>query len=57
MLVAGQYAATEKNHDPERRVVTPVRHEHARLVLWIVENPMLNVETIRLDGAIRMGPR
>jgi hypothetical protein len=23
----------------------------------IVENPMLNGETIRLDGAIRMAPR
>jgi hypothetical protein len=26
-------------------------------VAHIVENPMLNGETIRLDGAIRMGPR
>ncbi|MBK5218392.1 MAG: SDR family NAD(P)-dependent oxidoreductase [Thermoleophilia bacterium] len=31
--------------------------EFARLALQIVENPMLNGETIRLDGAIRMGPR
>ena len=31
--------------------------EYARLVLAIVDNPMLNGETIRLDGAIRMGPR
>jgi hypothetical protein len=26
-------------------------------VAHIVENPMLNGETIRLDGAIRMAPR
>ena len=31
--------------------------EYASLVLHIVENPMLNGETIRLDGAIRMGAR
>jgi NAD(P)-dependent dehydrogenase (short-subunit alcohol dehydrogenase family) len=31
--------------------------EFARLALAIVENPMLNGETIRLDGAIRMGAR
>jgi len=31
--------------------------EYARLVQSIVENPMLNGETIRLDGAIRMAPR
>ena len=31
--------------------------EYAELVAHIVENPMLNGETIRLDGAIRMGPR
>ncbi|MFJ9818696.1 3-hydroxyacyl-CoA dehydrogenase [Streptomyces sp. NPDC101151] len=31
--------------------------EFASLVAHIVENPMLNGETIRLDGAIRMGPR
>jgi NAD(P)-dependent dehydrogenase (short-subunit alcohol dehydrogenase family) len=31
--------------------------EFARLVLHILENPMLNGETIRLDGAIRMQPR
>jgi NAD(P)-dependent dehydrogenase (short-subunit alcohol dehydrogenase family) len=30
--------------------------EYASLVLHIVDNPMLNGETIRLDGAIRMGP-
>jgi NAD(P)-dependent dehydrogenase (short-subunit alcohol dehydrogenase family) len=31
--------------------------EYASLVAQIVENPMLNGETIRLDGAIRMQPR
>lgn len=31
--------------------------EYAGLVRHIVENPMLNGETIRLDGAIRMAPR
>jgi NAD(P)-dependent dehydrogenase (short-subunit alcohol dehydrogenase family) len=31
--------------------------EYARLAVQIVENPMLNGETIRLDGALRMGPR
>ncbi|MEM5451596.1 SDR family oxidoreductase [Burkholderia sp. JPY164] len=31
--------------------------EFAALALHILENPMLNGETIRLDGAIRMQPR
>jgi len=31
--------------------------EYAALAQHIVENPMLNGETIRLDGAIRMAPR
>jgi 3-hydroxyacyl-CoA dehydrogenase / 3-hydroxy-2-methylbutyryl-CoA dehydrogenase len=31
--------------------------EFAALALQIVENPMLNGETIRLDGALRMPPR
>jgi NAD(P)-dependent dehydrogenase (short-subunit alcohol dehydrogenase family) len=31
--------------------------EFARLAQHIVENPMLNGEIIRLDGALRMGPR
>jgi NAD(P)-dependent dehydrogenase (short-subunit alcohol dehydrogenase family) len=31
--------------------------EYARLVESIIANPMLNGETIRLDGAIRMAPR
>jgi 3-hydroxyacyl-CoA dehydrogenase / 3-hydroxy-2-methylbutyryl-CoA dehydrogenase len=32
-------------------------HEFALLVKAMIENPMLNGETIRLDGAIRMPPR
>jgi NAD(P)-dependent dehydrogenase (short-subunit alcohol dehydrogenase family) len=32
-------------------------HEYAMLVRSIIENPMLNGEVIRLDGAIRMSPR
>jgi NAD(P)-dependent dehydrogenase (short-subunit alcohol dehydrogenase family) len=31
--------------------------EYAGLARHIVENPMLNGETIRLDGALRMAPR
>lgn len=31
--------------------------EYAALVCHIVQNPMLNGETIRLDGALRMAPR
>jgi NAD(P)-dependent dehydrogenase (short-subunit alcohol dehydrogenase family) len=31
--------------------------EYASLVVHIIENPMINGETIRLDGALRMGPR
>jgi NAD(P)-dependent dehydrogenase (short-subunit alcohol dehydrogenase family) len=31
--------------------------EYAQLATSIVENPMLNGETIRLDGALRMAPR
>lgn len=31
--------------------------EYALMVRSIIENPMLNGETIRLDGAIRMAPR
>ena len=44
-----------------RQVPHPSRlgrpEEYAALVRHIVENPMLNGETIRLDGAIRMAPR
>jgi NAD(P)-dependent dehydrogenase (short-subunit alcohol dehydrogenase family) len=31
--------------------------EYAQLVMAICENPVLNGDTIRLDGAIRMSPR
>jgi hypothetical protein len=31
--------------------------EYARLALAIIDNPMLNGETIRLDGALRMPPK
>ena len=31
--------------------------EYAALVRHIIENPMLNGETIRLDGALRMAPK
>jgi len=31
--------------------------DYARLAVAILENPYLNGETIRLDGAIRMAPR
>ncbi len=31
--------------------------EYAQLVEAIVTNPMINGDTIRLDGAIRMAPR
>jgi len=31
--------------------------EYAQLAVQIVENPYLNGETIRLDGALRMAPR
>jgi NAD(P)-dependent dehydrogenase (short-subunit alcohol dehydrogenase family) len=37
------------------RLGTP--EEYARLALEIVANPMLNGETIRLDGALRMAPK
>lgn len=30
--------------------------EYALLVQSVIENPMLNGETIRLDGALRMQP-
>jgi NAD(P)-dependent dehydrogenase (short-subunit alcohol dehydrogenase family) len=31
--------------------------EYAQLAVQVVENPMLNGEVIRLDGALRMAPR
>ncbi|MDQ1002195.1 3-hydroxyacyl-CoA dehydrogenase/3-hydroxy-2-methylbutyryl-CoA dehydrogenase [Neobacillus niacini] len=45
----------------EKMVPFPSRlgypNEYAMLVQSIIENPMLNGETIRLDGAIRMQPK
>ncbi|MFS8640141.1 MAG: 3-hydroxyacyl-CoA dehydrogenase [Symbiobacteriaceae bacterium] len=45
----------------EQQVPFPSRlgrpREYALLVRHIIENPMLNGEVIRLDGALRMGPR
>jgi NAD(P)-dependent dehydrogenase (short-subunit alcohol dehydrogenase family) len=38
-----------------RRLGRP--EEFAALVQHIIDNPMLNGEVIRLDGAIRMAPR
>jgi len=38
-----------------RRLGKP--EEYAQLVMSIVENPMINGETIRLDGALRMQPK
>lgn len=51
--------------DQREKLVEQIPHPHrlgqpsefAALVRHIVENPMLNGETIRLDGAIRMPPR
>ena len=31
--------------------------EYAQMVQSVINNPMLNGETIRLDGAIRMAPK
>ncbi|MER5224584.1 SDR family NAD(P)-dependent oxidoreductase [Streptomyces flaveus] len=38
-----------------KRLGTP--DEYASLAAHVIDNPMLNGETIRLDGAIRMAPR
>ena len=50
---ARQYLASQIPFPP--RLGNP--SEFAMLACQIVENPMLNGETIRLDGAIRMQPR
>jgi NAD(P)-dependent dehydrogenase (short-subunit alcohol dehydrogenase family) len=51
----------EKRDQLGRQVPFPPRlgqpAEYAQLVESIIANPMLNGETIRLDGAIRMAPR
>jgi NAD(P)-dependent dehydrogenase (short-subunit alcohol dehydrogenase family) len=51
--------------DVRRKLYEPVPHpnrlgrpeEYAMLAEQIIDNPMLNGETIRLDGAVRMPPR
>jgi NAD(P)-dependent dehydrogenase (short-subunit alcohol dehydrogenase family) len=48
-------AALEAQIPHPSRMGTPA--EYAALVRHIVENPLLNGETIRLDGAIRMQPK
>lgn len=48
-------ASLEDGVPHPRRLGLP--SEFARLALAILENPYLNGETIRLDGALRMGPR
>jgi NAD(P)-dependent dehydrogenase (short-subunit alcohol dehydrogenase family) len=52
---------TEAQESLGRQVPFPPRlghpEEFASLVRQVVENPMLNGETIRLDGSIRMAPR
>jgi len=50
-----QRAALGESVPYPRRLGRP--HEYAALALHIVENQMLNGETIRLDGAIRMAPK
>jgi NAD(P)-dependent dehydrogenase (short-subunit alcohol dehydrogenase family) len=51
----------EARESLERQIPFPSRlgrgEEYALLVRHIIENPMLNGEVIRLDGAIRMAPR
>ena len=58
-LMAGLPAAAQESLAASvpfpARLGTP--EEYARLVLAILDNPMLNGETIRLDGALRMAPR
>lgn len=48
-------ASLEEQIPHPSRMGTPA--EYAALVRHIVENPLLNGETIRLDGAIRMQPK
>jgi NAD(P)-dependent dehydrogenase (short-subunit alcohol dehydrogenase family) len=53
------------NDDARARLAASIPHparlgvpaEYAALAAHIIENPMLNGETIRLDGSIRMQPR
>jgi len=51
----------EAQHSLGAQVPNPSRlgkaDEYAALAAHIIDNPMLNGETIRLDGAIRMAPK
>lgn len=49
------YAALAASVPFPKRLAQP--EEYARLVLMIAEHDYLNGETIRMDGAIRMGPQ
>ena len=50
--------ARRREASPSRPQPRPARQSTPQLALrHIVDNPMLNGETIRLDGAIRMPPR
>ena len=40
-----------------RRKRPGIPEDYGKLVVHIVENDMLNGETIRLDGAIRLAPK
>ena len=51
----GARGARRRDPVPARASASPT--EFAALAGHIVENPMLNGETIRLDGALRMPPR
>jgi 3-hydroxyacyl-CoA dehydrogenase / 3-hydroxy-2-methylbutyryl-CoA dehydrogenase len=55
LLTEEQREALASNIPHPARLGTP--DEYAALVAHIVENPMLNGEVIRLDGALRMPPR
>jgi len=54
----GEVFAREIHEQPDA-LLSLLEHEaeYAALACHIIENVMLNGETIRLDGAIRMAPR
>jgi acetyl-CoA carboxylase carboxyltransferase component len=54
-----KFKTEEETLDEVRRIMSRLGKpdEYAALVRHIVENVMLNGETIRLDGAIRMQPK
>ena len=49
--------AGARRRDPVSRSRLGKPSEYAEMVAAIVANPMLNGETIRLDGALRMPPK